>query len=753
MMCSDKCYIGIRESDLEYTGDYFDETVTLFSDRPEELPFKIRPNQNIDTKELFPYWLNKALKVETENIKYVFYNQFTAYNFPEHIIDKTICLNSKQLLLMLNNKLESKKWFKQNDIPFIPYETFLGKDITLDILSTHFQGYEAYVVQSCCGGGGIGTFLLNSSNCRRIKEKLQPLQQYIVSPYIKNISVNTHIFISEKDVILSPGSIQIIEFKQDQLCYRGGDFVAYKGIAPILKNRIKELSLQIAEALQKENYKGIAGIDFIIDVDENIFCTEINPRFQASTILINRYLQQQHPNNPQEAMSCFELNEMAFCGRMQSSLNYESIIPYSCYYYYNDELPLTYYQQKYYILQFNGAKVLGDGADYYMKKNAIDKNSYFYRAEFSHAICTPSPDGQLWINDNIKVVAKPTDAFELKVALLNQGIRIESDDINIKSAVYSGIDICILPRDKSNIPLFVNCAYGIHLSQYSPFVVKRMNKTEKLFYYNEELAEVIIEKDQLNNFSISAKRVLYLATDRLRIKLVDGCDNKNMERGCKFCDVPASKEHFSLNQIKTYLYQLKDSGIDFRHILIGGGTNLESDSWDKVIELCEFLKGDEFYTNKPISLMSILPPKDVLSRLKNAGIEEVAFNMEIADEMLAKKLMVAKHAHGKTAYYEIFQEALQIFGQGNVRTALLVGLDKENDLYQEVLTLADMGVLPCLSAFRTLPNSEFSESLNPENSYLVDVYNNIQSLLTESNCAISELGPRCKKCRNNMLIL
>ena len=38
-------------------------------------------------------------------------------------------------------------------------------------------------------------------------------------------------------------------------------------------------------------YRGVLGIDFILDKEGNIYFMELNPRFQASSFLISKYLE------------------------------------------------------------------------------------------------------------------------------------------------------------------------------------------------------------------------------------------------------------------------------------------------------------------------------------------------------------------------------------------------------------------------------------------------------------------------------
>lgn len=748
------CFVGIRDSDIYYSKNFFYNNISFFSINPKEEPFELRINQNFYNKELFPYLNKKINNIKNRNpkIQFYYYNQLSAYKYSSNIVQNSMCVNSKELLEFLNNKLQLKKWFVESKVPIIPYETFLGRDISIHTVLSRFPNYQTFVVQSCEGGGGVGTFIVNEKCFNIVKEKIHDYQQYIVSPYIPNVSVNTHVFINEKQVVVSPGSVQIIETHDYQLSYRGCDFIAFQNFSKEVKNKILDLSLQISNILRKKGYTGIAGIDFIINDSGKIFCSEINPRFQASTFIIDKFMQE-NMKNKNEAKSCFELNKMAFDGSMITTLCFSNEINYSSYYYYSDGLPIHYIKEKYELLKYLNIEVFTDGMEYYLDNKIIDYNSYLFRAVFPHHISKISPDTKLWINDNICIKPKPENGLLLKIALLNQGIRQVDSITNIKQGVYESIDITIKNNNFFDEETSINCAYNIHLSKYSPFNIKYENSNEKLYYYNDLISEIHVEKDQLLHLDGDDKKILFLATDRLRIKVVMGCENKNSGKGCKFCNLSISEKSFTVDQIVQSLENFAKLNINFRHILIGGGSSLEDNSWNKIISVCDYLKKHSYFKNKPISIMTMLPPKEILLKLKKAGVEEVAFNLEVANSELAKRLMPGKHNQGKEAYYSTFTEAINIFGIGNVRSALLVGLDKKQDLLDEVLKLANMGVIPCLSSFRALPDTEFSNNLGPDNQYLIEIYEAALELLQTHSKNIKYLGPKCSKCKNNMLIL
>lgn len=150
--------------------------------------------------------------------------------------------------------------------------------------------------------------------------------------------------------------------------------------------------------------------------------------------------------------------------------------------------------------------------------------------------------------------------------------------------------------------------------------------------------------------------------------------------------------------------------------------------------------------------MSVLPPINVLTTLQAAGITEVAFNMEIVNDNYGKSLLPGKW-RGKKVFYETMEEAVKIFGAKSVRTALVVGIDKKEELIKEIRTLANKNILPCLSPLRALPNTVMENTIPPTNYYLNYIYIKANKIITKSTGNIKRLGPLCNRCGNNILIL
>ena len=133
------------------------------------------------------------------------------------------------------------------------------------------------------------------------------------------------------------------------------------------------------------------------------------------------------------------------------------------------------------------------------------------------------------------------------------------------------------------------------------------------------------------------------------------------------------------------------SNVEFRHFLIGGGTYALNDkAWEIIISIANYIHRK---CNKDIYLMS-LPPKDnnILSKLKDAGITEVAFNLEVFDRNKAKIIMPGKGEISMEHYLASLRHATTIWGKkGKVRSLLIYGFDSDTVFLNGIETLCKNG--------------------------------------------------------------
>lgn len=745
-------YSGIRESDIEYDEDYFADKLCLFRNEYDNSFREYRANQNYNKSDYTDFYalqfisLNK--KWTNNSYKIMFYNQNNVFELHPKLREHAVCFNRESILLLLNDKVAMKQFLKSQGITIPNYVVVNGLKLKDNSIFDKIKS-EQFIIQSVHGGGGIGTYLFDKKTFNLKKDQLEDTSKYIVSNYISNsISVNVHVFISESTNLITPASVQLIENIENQLMYRGADFISFRELDIDIQEKIRCTSIKISNALRDEGYRGVTGIDYIIDNKKNIYCSEINPRFQASSILLSKYLNDRKIDNPlptnklSEDLSIYSINYHSFDNIVKSSISFYDKVNYSCYFYYNDE-ELNMIDIKIKIEAIKSSCITEslrlDGL-FNFTENKMNKNSYLFRAIYNVKISQISPDNELWINDNIRISKYPASNNELKIALLNQGVRIDKIG-KFKKAVFSGVDFQI-----KNSNMFVNCPVNLLSTDLSPFMIKQINKKYFLYFLSSVISEVSIEEEQVfietTPNADKIKDIVYLSTDRIRIKPINGCDYKGLGLGCKFCELKYSREHYTLDEIFKAIEYCKS--LNFEHVLIGGGTDLSKDSWTNIINIANKVR--ESFPNKPISLMSIPIPTKYLKKIHEAGINEVAYNIEIHDAELANKYMPGKRDHNYDVYLKKLKEAVDEFGVGNVRSAFVVGLENTQSLLEGIRDLCEINVIPCLSIYRKTDNT--IENINPTNKYLEDIYCKASQIVEEYDLI---LGPKCEKCKNNML--
>lgn len=721
--------------------------------------------RNIDSEER-NFFIVKTLKtlLEKADYKIMFYSPTLAYSLiksnPE-LKQNIVCLNTKKTLNLLNDKISTRLWMS-NYMPVLPYILLSGTDCQLNNLKNYFLNHAQFIIQDTNSSGGLGTFLMNSENCDEVFSQLEKEKLYLVSYYATpSFSTNVHILVTDEETIVFPGSVQIIEKYKNNLIYSGADFVNYKYIKKEYRDVIYSHAKQIGSLLKGIGYKGICGIDFLVNNDK-IYFIEINPRFQASTILLNIAL------NEAALPSIQELHFYSFYKTKISKVHLleQLDVKYSLYKYKkeycdNDQQ----YLKKLTLLEdsLETQYLLYDGCT----KTDYHNETYLYQAIWKRHISSCGKDGILHLHPNVPLqyfidgvlpLTQTTESLmRLKIALLNQGVRIlpeANSAISISGgyneSVFSSLDLVLFHYLRINTPVNIN------LCSISPFAIGYQNKKYILYYYSREVCEIELEfSKSIENLktqnNVPYRLIAFISGDRLRIKPERKCFFKTHGQGCMFCPSnksTSSNNNFDLSDIKEVIdYCITYE--DFRHILIGGGSADPLTDENKILPVVEYIRSK---TNKPIYLMC-LPPNDInyVDKYIEAGINEIAFNIELFDRDIALEYMPGKGKISMAEYITKLERAVYLIKpKGNVRSMLMVGLEKKENTLSAIKLLAEKGIQPMLSIFRPTSNNELSYIVQPSNEDLYILYQEAMQICQQYNLF---LGPSCPSCQNNTLAI
>ena len=264
------------------------------------------------------YTSNKIADILEQNpgTQFVFSDPYEASLFPE-ASNNLACLNPTPLLRLLNSKTACRQGLK-GLVPMLPYASVPMGFLSWERLRSMFPGVSSFLIQDEFGAGGARSYVATSeSQFCRLQDSSSVDAMYSVSPFLTNcLSVNQTVVVAKNGAVLFQPSLQIID---DGVKYSGSDFAGYTELPDELKRRIREVTRIVADKLQRLGYRGIAGIDLIVD-SGNVYFGEINPRFQGSSFLLDRVLYDKL------GVSLYEINERAF---LDSPIPDEKISLYS----------------------------------------------------------------------------------------------------------------------------------------------------------------------------------------------------------------------------------------------------------------------------------------------------------------------------------------------------------------------------------------------------------------------------------------
>lgn len=755
---SNTYWVGVRESDLLAVDGLYNGSITFFGSGKsgnrclfQGSAARKDHNQQDPLYDNFYTQTMQLILHEDSAARFMFYNQDMIYHTDPFLWEHILCQNAQDLLRTLNNKMLCKLWLKEL-VPLLPSVQMFGSEISRTGIEKYLPNAQAFVIQPDFSSGGHNTYLLTDKNKISVLERLNPATLYTVSPYKGNaIPVNVHGMAYRDGFQLYPASIQLIRQKQDQLLYEGGDFLSLKMLPIGIRDRLYSIAERVSEKLVSVGYLGVYGIDLIITEDD-VYFMEINPRFQASTPVLNYALRQQgRPSIHQQCIEAFNGGRVG--GGSRDILSME--VNYSIFSYTADETDMRFPKhiwQKYFP-SHPEFSVLADG---YHPEVPATIGVYLFRAIYTHNLVSLSSRG---IRLAELLTGFPCDRFDspirLKTMLISYGITISEQVLSkmkytLRKGNFSAVDIDIKIQ---GFHLTVNCPYKIWPSEYSPFDVRLHKDDFMLYFFDTPVSPVQFCYESLLNRATTASGVHYssvafLATDRLRINYRPVCYYKLVSQGCMFCNLPEQNTPYCEKDIQEIVDDYLHNE-DFRHILIGGGSASPDSQFQEVIRLADFLHKK---TTKPLYLMS-LPPKDsrLIRELYEAGISEMAFNIEIFDRNLATKFMPGKGLLPLERYMDSLAEATRWLGRsGNVRSMLIVGFDPKETLLEGVRALCKIGVQPMLSVFRPMVETPLEMMLPPGLDDLIEIFDHATAICAEYGL---KLGPSCPNCQNNTLSL
>lgn len=780
-------WVGPRLSDILGNEKLFKGAVVLLGSEEND-NLEVYSYEKFSNKRINHNDVNSLLKTQdyiestllnilnkNPNAYFMFYNDLSVPN-NERLIKRSF-LNDYTLINLLSDKYKIRNLFAL-DVDVINSKIFFTKDINYKYLKEKYNE-DKFIIQTIQGAGGNTTFVLASEEDDTTLTRITDIE-CMVSIFLQEaIPVNVHVCLDKDFIQFFPPSIQIVEHKNNNLLYSGADFIAFsKYIEKPIQKKLLEKVEVITKKISSFGYKGVLGIDFLIQ-NNDIYFVEINPRFQASTFLLNQYLESKQLPTIQELqlniyrqtpIKDLEINFFEQINKSFFSILYsEDISDFSL-----NNNNISFLSPDTRNSDFNKSKINIEIVNNdIINKNNIERNSNFayfisdfplvYKSFITKEFELIEQLKRIFTSKTKKFVGLKNSDKEkialLKFELLTYGAQIsetakrqlykQREFLTIRDGVAGGIEIKIFSNIHINLPIKEKFSF---ISHYK-LDYKEEDNIYVLLSENEYICDVSVLPLPffVNETTSTGKSFLSIGqimNDRLGLYPYSGCKNSN-KKSCGFCEIGNFK-NFYINTIEDMTelvnFCLKHE-FNMKHILISGGTPFNN-NWDYFVEC---LKSIRKITNIPIYQMLEPVDKDLITNLHREGLTEIGFNIEILDRKLAKQIMPEKGLIPLEKYLSCLNYATELWGTtGKVRSILIVGLEPLESTLEAVDILSKMGVLPILSPFRPVQGTTLEHYSPPSAEFLYKTWLEASHITKQNNML---LGPICIACQNNTLSL
>ena len=288
-------YIGFNANNAICNENFFSGSITLYpTGEKGNICFsdKLLPDSTskafLEKYKTFIYNNCKQIQKMNFNANFICFNE-KATNLCSSMKDINIVKgNNSNIIKFLNNKFKSREFVK-SIIPILDYSFDDSESLCYDSISEKTSSSK-FVIQEANGAGGDTTYLIDSNNTLSNVKKENCT--YCVSKYINNIPLNITLIIGDKSICYLPMSAQLIKVINNRFKYVGADFKFTSELTKYTIDTIYKYSESIANMVKSTGYRGILGIDYVLDENEKIYFMEFNPRFQSSSFLISRKLEE-----------------------------------------------------------------------------------------------------------------------------------------------------------------------------------------------------------------------------------------------------------------------------------------------------------------------------------------------------------------------------------------------------------------------------------------------------------------------------
>jgi biotin synthase-related radical SAM superfamily protein len=361
---------------------------------------------------------------------------------------------------------------------------------------------------------------------------------------------------------------------------------------------------------------------------------------------------------------------------------------------------------------------------------------------------------------------------QIKAHLLTKGVIIDESAVSeiwngkwkaprmVRSGMSGGLEFFII---SGNYRIAVSCSYYNRNTKYGDLVLFHDGQKFYLAKHDKKILAEVQLIPQPSYYTLKTTSGLPMASiaqqcfSKLAVGVYGRCFlNHNPQTACAFCAIHAATRTDSPIKtdndiIETVQAAANSELIDvIETVMLGGGT---PDTPDRGARRFSSLSA-RLIKRVPwrITAMLVPPASDAaLHFLYDSGVTELSINLEFGSDKAFHQYTPGKaKLIGRKRYFDCLEKAVYIFGDGNVQSLLVTGLEPPEDTLWAVKWLAERKIIPVLSPFRPLPFTLLENQQPPSINETLALYYEAKKIVERYGVF---LGPRCPQCQCNTMSL
>jgi biotin synthase-related radical SAM superfamily protein len=251
--------------------------------------------------------------------------------------------------------------------------------------------------------------------------------------------------------------------------------------------------------------------------------------------------------------------------------------------------------------------------------------------------------------------------------------------------------------------------------------------------------DVVIEKDNRELVSGALEPVVAHCPEQTYITISEQC-----VYDCKFCAVPKFQGRIkTLKEVLAIVERAQKSGKLKTIAFTSGVATTPEAEIDRVIE---YVKAVKKY-HVPIGV-AVYPAKDSSQRLKDAGVDEIKYNVETMDREIFARACSGKKGQSLDFILASLRDAVRVFGKNRVSSNIIIGLGETDEcVRQGVEYLAKTGVIAVLRPITLSPYRKGEiPGLRPNAERLLKLANMTRDILEKYGLSVDVSQTMCLTC-------